>query len=325
MSDVNQTYRLRWNNESSAELNLSDAFRDLRDSSDFFDVAIGCSIASGGSKTLRAHKVILSAYSAVFKEMFRQHPNRIDPFIYLKGVSHLELSHLLDFMYNGEVNIKQSNLSSFLAVAEELQIKGLQTTNKRPKPPTSAPQQRPSDGMKAIPQGIQRYMKQEKQTFDQNNNRSDPININYTNNDEREFRTLYASKSEANVKEEEEESDGEPTPEDKIGNVEDFVKKIDKHFMSGGQKRQLSICRICRKEIRSDRIKKHIRGVHKKHILGMEHILTPKDEPLSSSSVGGEDDTLHSVADYLNEDEMQQHQEASDDLQEDSTFNFEAV
>merc|ERR1711936_570824 len=41
------------------------------------------------------------------------------------GVSYSDLVSILDFIYNGEVNVAQEDLNSFLAVAEELQIKGL--------------------------------------------------------------------------------------------------------------------------------------------------------------------------------------------------------
>jgi len=125
-----QTYRLRWNNDSSAGLDLQEEFRGLRKNSDFFDTSLVCSVNSGGSLSLKAHKIILSAYSGVFREMFRQNANRQDPFIYLKGVSFSNLSNLLDFMYNGEANVSQANLSSFLSLAEELQVKGLQLINK---------------------------------------------------------------------------------------------------------------------------------------------------------------------------------------------------
>ena len=45
--------------------------------------------------------------------------------IYLRGVRTGDLESVLDFMYQGEVNVAQDNLNSFLAVAEDLQIKGL--------------------------------------------------------------------------------------------------------------------------------------------------------------------------------------------------------
>jgi hypothetical protein len=114
---------LRWNDFAE---NVSGAFKDLRAESDFFDVTLACS--DSGAKTLQAHKVILSACSTFFKGMLRQqmsahkHPN---PYIYLRGVSYNDLVSVLDFIYNGEVNVAQEDLNSFLAVAEELQIKGL--------------------------------------------------------------------------------------------------------------------------------------------------------------------------------------------------------
>ena len=45
--------------------------------------------------------------------------------IYLRGVRTCDLESVLDFMYQGEVNVAQDDLNSFLAVAEDLQIKGL--------------------------------------------------------------------------------------------------------------------------------------------------------------------------------------------------------
>ena len=36
-----------------------------------------------------------------------------------------DLASILDFMYNGEVNVKQDHLNSFLAVAERLRVRGL--------------------------------------------------------------------------------------------------------------------------------------------------------------------------------------------------------
>jgi len=119
---------LRWNDFAD---NVSGAFKELRAESDFFDVTLACS--DSGSKTLQAHKVILSACSNFFKATFRQqsnankHPN---PYIYLRGVTYSDLVSILDFIYNGEVNVAQEELNSFLAVAEELQIKGLTNRDK---------------------------------------------------------------------------------------------------------------------------------------------------------------------------------------------------
>ena len=41
------------------------------------------------------------------------------------GVKLSNLKQVLDFMYNGEVNVAQEELNTFLNVAEELKVKGL--------------------------------------------------------------------------------------------------------------------------------------------------------------------------------------------------------
>jgi hypothetical protein len=132
---TSENFCLRWN---EFESNVSGAFRKLRQENDFFDVTLAT--ADSGMRTLQAHKVILSACSEFFKQMLRQqsrvhaHPH---PFIYLRGVSYNDLLSALDFMYHGEVNVAQEDLDSFLAVAEELQIKGL--TNKDKAEPSATP------------------------------------------------------------------------------------------------------------------------------------------------------------------------------------------
>jgi len=144
MGASSENFCLRWNDFES---NVSGAFRVLRDEADFFDVTLGC--AEPG-KSLQAHKVILSACSSTFKQMLRDqarssaHPH---PYIFLRGVSFCDLSAVLDFMYHGEVNVAQEDLNSFLAVAEELQIKGLtQKEGGEPSKPTPKAAKRPDPG-----------------------------------------------------------------------------------------------------------------------------------------------------------------------------------
>ena len=126
---ASENFCLRWNDFES---NVSGAFRELRAESDFFDISLACDGAHG--RTLQAHKVILSACSTFFKQMLRSQsvqsgPNPpSSPLIYLRGVKLQDLESVLDFMYHGEVNVAQEDLNSFLAVAEDLQIKGLTQT-----------------------------------------------------------------------------------------------------------------------------------------------------------------------------------------------------
>ena len=62
--------------------------------------------------------------------------------IYVRGVTAKDLGYIVDFIYNGEVNIHHDDLQHFLSVAEDLEVKGLiesfvgyQQNGNREKPP----------------------------------------------------------------------------------------------------------------------------------------------------------------------------------------------
>ncbi|XP_023331613.1 transcription factor GAGA isoform X4 [Eurytemora carolleeae] len=127
-----EKFCLKWNDFES---NISVAFRDLRDEKEFFDITLACE-----DNQIQAHKVILSACSPFFRNMLKVNPHQ-HPLIYLRGMKFADLESVLNFMYYGEVNVAQDELNSFLAVAEDLRVKGL-TQNKNgesvpdPKPRT---------------------------------------------------------------------------------------------------------------------------------------------------------------------------------------------
>jgi len=128
-----EKFCLRWNDFES---NISVAFRELRDDKDFFDVTLACD-----DEQISAHKVILSACSPFFRNILRRNPHQ-HPLLYLKGVKYTDLQSVLNFMYHGEVNVAQEELNSFLAVAEDLRVKGLTqnqggagSAGRRPKSP----------------------------------------------------------------------------------------------------------------------------------------------------------------------------------------------
>jgi len=125
-----EKFCLRWNDFES---NISLAFRDIREEKDFFDCTLSC-----GSRQLQAHKLILSACSPFFRSILKQNPHQ-HPLLYLKGVQFTDLQAVLNFMYHGEVNVAQEELNSFLAVAEDLQVKGLTQNNSKPKSPSPPP------------------------------------------------------------------------------------------------------------------------------------------------------------------------------------------
>ena len=62
---------------------------------------------------VQAHKVVLAACSPFFRQILAHSQNQLNPFFYLKGVSIDDLNSILNFMYNGEVNIAQVRLLQF--------------------------------------------------------------------------------------------------------------------------------------------------------------------------------------------------------------------
>jgi len=111
-----EKFCLRWND---FEANISGAFRELREDKDFFDITLACD-----DEQVEAHKVILSACSPFFRTVLKRNKHQ-HPLVYLKGVRYTDLLSVLNFMYHGEVNVAQEELNSFLAVAEDLKVKGL--------------------------------------------------------------------------------------------------------------------------------------------------------------------------------------------------------
>ena len=73
---------------------------------------------------MEAHKIILAASSPFFMDILKRnkHPH---PLIYMRGLKSEDLVAIVDFLYFGETNVLQENLDSFLALAEELRLKGL--------------------------------------------------------------------------------------------------------------------------------------------------------------------------------------------------------
>ena len=57
-----------------------------------------------------------------------KHPH---PLIYISGVKADELVAIIDFLYFGEANVNQESLDAFLALAEELKLKGLMGSAER--------------------------------------------------------------------------------------------------------------------------------------------------------------------------------------------------
>ena len=112
-----EKFSLKWNDFQSK---VSKSFSDLRKENEFLDVTL----VSDDGNCLPAHKLVLSASSYFFKSILRKAPHS-NPMIYLSGFNSKNLHSMMDYIYEGEVQIFQENLDNFLDVAQKLRINGL--------------------------------------------------------------------------------------------------------------------------------------------------------------------------------------------------------
>ncbi|CAH0552590.1 unnamed protein product [Brassicogethes aeneus] len=113
-------FSLHWDNFHN---NMSSGMNSLLENEDLVDVTLAVE-----GKYLKAHKIVLSVCSPYFKELFKVNPCK-HPIVFMKDVSYVALSDLLQFMYQGEVQVSQDSLTAFIKTAEALQIKGLTGDN----------------------------------------------------------------------------------------------------------------------------------------------------------------------------------------------------
>ncbi|XP_030375384.1 protein jim lovell [Scaptodrosophila lebanonensis] len=112
-----QQFCLRWHNHQTS---LLSTLPMLLDQSHLTDVTI-----SAEGRMLRAHRVILSACSTFFMDIFRALDASSHPVIIIPGANFNAIVALLSFMYSGEVNVYEEQIPMLLSLAETLGIKGL--------------------------------------------------------------------------------------------------------------------------------------------------------------------------------------------------------
>merc|ERR1719209_264952 len=109
---------LNWN---GYDTNIRDSLRKLREHQRLFDVTL----VTDDSQHIPAHKIILSAGSNFFSDIFTK-TNHGNMLVYLKGISSDKLEPVIDFIYNGEVFITQEQVKVFIETGKDLQVKGLE-------------------------------------------------------------------------------------------------------------------------------------------------------------------------------------------------------
>jgi len=125
MSDVlaGQVLHLQWNAYTSS---WGPVLRDLRAAGLFHDLTL----VTGDNQLVTAHKIVLAACSQFFRGLLASLPMQTTgplapAVLYMRGVTGAALLKLLDFMYNGEVNVEQQLLKEFLQLGEDLRVQGL--------------------------------------------------------------------------------------------------------------------------------------------------------------------------------------------------------
>ena len=96
------------------------AFKELRKSEDLFDVTL----VSDDEVPIQAHKVVLSASSSFFRKVLKFNKSNL-PLLYIRGLTSKDLDNIVDFLYNGETTVEESDLQKFLKVARDLKLTGL--------------------------------------------------------------------------------------------------------------------------------------------------------------------------------------------------------
>ena len=114
---MSEKYCLKWND---FQTNVSNSFGLLRNEDYLQDVTI----VTDDNEQIAAHKLVLSACSEYFKNIFKRNKSS-NLLLCIEGVKSADLGNVLDYIYNGEVKIFQENIDRFLEVAQRFKLEGL--------------------------------------------------------------------------------------------------------------------------------------------------------------------------------------------------------
>ena len=114
---MSDKFSLKWNDYQA---NWTRALTTLRNDTESVDVTL----ISDDKVKFAAHKILLTSCSNLFKYILKG-STHANPLVYLSGVSSVNLSFILDYIYYGEVKLFQEQLDCFLESAQKLEIEGL--------------------------------------------------------------------------------------------------------------------------------------------------------------------------------------------------------
>ena len=100
---------------------IARSFSRVRNDEEFCDVTL----VSDDLIPVSAHKLVLSSTSEYFRTVLKQ-SKQAQPMVCLEGISSKELIQVLDYVYDGEVRLEQSNLQRFLELAQRFKLEGIE-------------------------------------------------------------------------------------------------------------------------------------------------------------------------------------------------------
>lgn len=111
-------YTLHW---ESFQTWTKESMADLYQDTDYTDVTL----ITEDMQVFKSHRIILSSSSEFFKEILGKMKSFQGQTLYLKEIQGNILGLLLNFVYMGEVTVKQELIQQFLSTAVDLKIKGI--------------------------------------------------------------------------------------------------------------------------------------------------------------------------------------------------------
>ena len=93
---MSEKFSLKWNDFQS---NISKTFGSVRTEEYLCDVTL----VSDDSRQVSAHKLVLSACSEYFKDIFRKNQKHNHLLLCLDGITSNDLTNVLDYIYNGHI------------------------------------------------------------------------------------------------------------------------------------------------------------------------------------------------------------------------------
>ena len=229
---MSETLCLKWN---EFQENIKALFENLRGDVDFADVSLACE----DGYQIEAHRVILAASSPFFQNILKRNKHS-HPIIFMRGMKPEHLDAIVDFLYFGKANVCQQSLESFLAIAEELKLKGLvgQSENRE------TDSKHFLKSFKADP----KQFKMSEQEIPLNRN----LNENLITTD---FETYLAQKNEVALP-------ATSELQELSEKVKSMMEKSQSTIKHGAKTRVAFTCKVCGKEGHNTDIKRHIEAAH---------------------------------------------------------------